>query len=83
MAYIRVISPREAAGETKEVYRYMAEVAGGFELVAKIVQMFSLRASSMRRMIRSWELVMWCGDAPRAEREFVAAAVSRLNDCHY
>ena len=60
----------------------MAEV-GGAEVVANIVRMFSLRAGSMRRMIRTWELVMWMGDEPRAQRELLAASVSRLNDCHY
>ncbi len=55
----------------------------GSDLVAGVVQVFSLRPASMRRMIRSWELAMWVGDVPRADRELVAAAVSRLNDCHY
>jgi alkylhydroperoxidase family enzyme len=34
-------------------------------------------------MIRSWELTLWEGEEPRQRRELVAAAVSRLNDCHY
>jgi alkylhydroperoxidase family enzyme len=83
MAFIRVISPREADGETSAVYGYMRQVLGGFDRSARIVQMFSLRAGSMRRMVRSWELAMWCGEEPRAQRELLAAVVSRLNDCHY
>jgi hypothetical protein len=83
VAYIRVISPREADGETGAVYGYMRQVLGGFDRTARIVQMFSLRAGSMRRMIRSWELAMWCGEEPRANRELLAAVISRLNDCHY
>lgn len=83
MAFIRVISPREADGETSAVYRYMRQVLGGFDRSARIVQMFSLRAGSMRRMVRSWELTMWCGEEPRAQRELLAAVVSRLNECHY
>jgi uncharacterized peroxidase-related enzyme len=47
------------------------------------VQIFSLRAASMRRMIRSWEIVLWAGSAPRASRELVATLVSRLNRCAY
>ena len=82
MAYIEVSSPARATGETAEVYRFMAEV-GGSNRVANIVQLFGLRAASMRRMIRSWELAMWCGDEPRTNRELVAAAVSRYADCHY
>jgi alkylhydroperoxidase family enzyme len=82
MAFITIIPPRKAAGETAAAYRYMADV-GGVAQVAKIVQMFSPRPGSMRRMIRSWELTMWAGDEPRRHRELVAAAVSRLNNCHY
>jgi hypothetical protein len=82
MAFIRIVPPARATGETAAVYRYMAEV-GGHDMVGKIVQMFSLRPGSMRRMIRSWELSMWAGDTPRPMRETLAAAISRLNDCHY
>jgi hypothetical protein len=83
MPFIEVISPARATGEVAEVYDYMAEVAGGFQQVAKIVQVFSLRAGSMRRMIRTWELIMWVGKEPRANRELVASMVSRFNECHY
>jgi hypothetical protein len=83
MAFIKVVSPKRATGETAQVYRYMARVLGGDTLVARIVQMFSLRPASMRRMIQSWELTMWCAQAPRANRELLASAISRLNDCHY
>jgi hypothetical protein len=82
VAFITTVSPRRATGETAAVYRYMAEVAGS-DLVANVVRLFSPRPASMRRMIRSWELTMWVGDEPRTLRETVAAAVSRLNDCHY
>ena len=82
MPYIRTVPPRRADGETAEVYRRMEEV-GGSAKIANIVQLFSLRPRSMQRMIRSWELAMWCGDEPRASRELVAAAVSRYADCHY
>ena len=83
MAYIATVSPRNADGETAQVYRYMAEVGGGATMVAEIVRMFSLRPGSMRRMIRTWELTNWVGEEPRATRELAAAAVSRLNECHY
>jgi len=82
MAFIATIPPGKATGETAEVYRYMRQVAGG-GMIAKIVQMFSLRPASMRRMIRTWELTMWAGGEPRQTRELVAAAVSRFNNCHY
>lgn len=83
MAFIRVIPPQEASGETAEAYRYMRDVLGGFDRAARIVQLFSLRPGSMRRMVRSWELAMWCGEEPRTDRELVASVISRLNDCHY
>jgi hypothetical protein len=82
MAFIATIPPPRATGETAETYAYMRRVAGS-GMVAKVVQVFSLRPGSMRRMIRSWELSQWVGSEPRATRELVAAAVSRLNDCHY
>ncbi len=82
MAFIKTIPPGKATGEAAEVYSYMAEVSG-IGIVAKIVQIFSLRPASMRRMIRQWELSMWVGNVPRQHRELVAAAVSRFNNCHY
>jgi alkylhydroperoxidase family enzyme len=82
MAFIETISPRGATGETADAYRFMAEVTGS-TMPAKIVQVFSLRPESMRRMIRTWELSQWAGAEPRTTRELVAAAVSRFNACHY
>ncbi len=83
MARISTVSPRRASGEAADVYGYMAEVGGAENLVAKIVQLFSLRPASMRRMIRRWELAMWMGREPRAMRETAAVAVSRFNECDY
>ena len=82
MTFIKTIPPSKATGETAEVYEYMAEVSG-IGMVAKIVQIFSLRPASMKRMIRQWELTMWMGNVSRQHRELVAAAVSRFNNCHY
>lgn len=82
MAWIRIIPPSKASGETAEVYRYMYDVAGE-KLVARIVQLFSIKAGSMRRMIRNWDVTMWRGDVPRHQRELLASLVSRLNDCAY
>jgi len=82
MAYVRVVPPSRATGELADAYRYMSDV-GGVAMIANIVRLFSLRPASMRRMIRTWELSNWVGGEPRPMREMVAAAVSRLNDCHY
>ncbi len=83
MSFVQMIPPDEATGETKDVYQYMAQVGGSDKKVPKIVQAFSLRPGSMRRMMRLWELGMWIGDEPRELREMIAAAVSRLNSCRY
>ncbi len=82
MPHVATIPPSRATGETAAAYQALRRVSGS-GMVAQVVQVFSLRPASMRRMIRSWELAMWMGDEPRAQRELVAAAVSRLNDCHY
>ncbi len=49
MSFIHMIAPNKATGETKEVYRYMAEVGESDKKIPKIAQVFSLRPSSMRR----------------------------------
>ena len=82
MAFIKIIPPGKATGETADVYKYLARVTGQ-RIVPKIVQIFSLRPGSMRRIIRLWELAMWSGNVPRFSREMVAAAVSRFNSCNY
>jgi hypothetical protein len=82
MAFIATVTPGRATGELAATYRYMGEISGA-PMVAKIVQLFSLRPASVRAMVRGWELAMWAGETPRALRELVGAMVSRLNDCHY
>ena len=82
MPHIATVPPAQATGETADVYAELRRMSGS-GLVAQVVQVFSLRASSMRRMIRSWELAMWVGGAPRVVRELIAAAVARLEHCHY
>jgi alkylhydroperoxidase family enzyme len=82
MPHVRTIPPSHATGDTAQAYEYMRQV-GGIDPVTGIVQVFSLRPASMRRMIRTWELSNWAGEEPRRTRELVAAAVSRLNNCDY
>lgn len=82
MAFVAVIPPARATGETAAAYADLRRVVGA-DMVAKIVQLFSLRPASMRRMTRSWELSQWTGSEPRPTRELLGAIVSRLNDCHY
>ena len=82
MAYIATIAPGRATGDTAAVYREARRLAG-VPMIANIVRLFSLRPTSMRFMIRGWELGMWAGEAPRTTRELIGAMVSRLNDCHY
>jgi hypothetical protein len=80
--HIATVPPAHATGATAEAYQELRRMSGSAR-VAQVVQVFSLRPASMHRMIRTWELAMWAGEVPRAPRELVAAAVSRLNDCHY
>jgi len=82
MAFIATVSPSRATGDTAAVYAYAKRLTG-HAMIARIVQLFSLRPASMRRMLRTWELSQWSGDEPRRHRELVAAAVSRVNECHY
>jgi alkylhydroperoxidase family enzyme len=82
VAHIAMVPPARATGETAAAYQELRRISGSAR-AARVVQIFSLRPASMRRMIRAWELAMWAGDEPRARRELIAAAVSRLNDCHY
>jgi len=82
MPFIKIITPREADEKLYDVYKYASNVAG-INMVAKIVQIFSLRPASMKRMVRMWELLMWMGTVPRHNRELTAAAVSRFNNCPY
>ena len=49
MTFIKTIPPAKATGEAAEVYDYMAEVSG-IGMVAKIVQIFSLRRKHYRNM---------------------------------
>jgi hypothetical protein len=82
MAYIEIISPEKANGETAEVYKQATRMSDS-TLIPKIVQLFSLRSATMQMMLRKFELTMWTGNVPRQSRELVAAAVSRFNNCHY
>lgn len=82
MAFIKTVPPSRATGETAEVYGWGYRMTG-YPKMPNIVQVFSLRPGSMRRMIRTWELAMVVGDEPRVMRELVAVAVSKFNACHY
>jgi hypothetical protein len=82
VAFIRVVSPSAGGPELAAAHAYMREV-GGSSTVGNIIKLFSQRPASMRRMIRTWELAMWMGEEPRANRELVAAMVSRINQCVY
>ncbi len=82
MAFIKTVSPKRATAETAEVYKYIVKM-GGSSMIPNIVQVFSLRHTAMKAMIRTWELSMWIGDESRQTRELAASIVSRLNECHY
>ena len=82
MTFISTVPPRKAKEQVAEIYRY-TKTTTRFRKMPNVVQVFSLRPETMRRVVREWELSMVIGDEPRAMRELTAVIVSRLNGCHY
>jgi alkylhydroperoxidase family enzyme len=89
MAYIRVIGPRKASGELREVYDEIgSDLAGGrfapnALAVWNIMRLFSLRPAYLRAVSRGFVLMMWSGNLRRETKEAIAVAVSATNDCQY
>ena len=81
MAHLRLISEHEAQGLLKEEYDAATQRAGK---VFNIVKAMSLRPAVLRRSMQLYREVMH-GESglSRVERELLAVAVSRANDCHY
>lgn len=81
MAWIRVIGESEAEGELAESYRRHREPSGQVDNILKI---HSLNPRSLETHFELYEhLMRGPSGLSRAERELIALAVSRENDCHY
>jgi len=82
MAFIAETPPARAQGELKQAYAMVERsVAGATN--THLIRALSASPAAMQRLVRRWELTMWVGDVPRAERELAASLTSRLLGCSY
>lgn len=81
MPYIKQVSDEEATGAVKRELDKARKRAGR---VWNIVRIMSPNAEALRTSI-SFYIALMYGDSPltRAQREMLAVATSRANDCHY
>jgi uncharacterized peroxidase-related enzyme len=82
MPWIRTIPPGEATGLLKEIYDEAIERAGK---VFNVVSIQSLRPEVLQAGLEVYKALMLSDRSPltRAQREMIAVAVSRVNNCHY
>jgi uncharacterized peroxidase-related enzyme len=82
MAWIRTVSPGEATGLLKRLYDEAVERAGK---VFNVLRIQSLRPEVLEAGVQLYKELMHSDRSPlsRAQREMIAVAVSRANDCHY
>ncbi len=81
MAWIRMIPETEAEGELAESYRRYREPSGR---VDNILRIHSLNPPSLEGHYQLYRhLMRGPSGLTRVERELIAVAVSKENDCHY
>ena len=82
MAWIRTIPPAEAEGLLKQIYD---EAVGRAGKVFNVLRLQSLRPEVLQAGMELYKALMLSPASPlsRAQREMIAVAVSRANDCHY
>jgi uncharacterized peroxidase-related enzyme len=82
MAWIRTIAPDEATGLLKRLYGQALARAGK---VFNVLRLQSLRPEVLKAGVALYTEVMISPRSPlsRAQREMIAVAVSRANQCHY
>jgi uncharacterized peroxidase-related enzyme len=82
MAWIHTIPPDEADGLLKRIYD---EAIGRAGKVFNVLRIQSLRPEVLQAGIELYKALMLSPASPlsRAQREMIAVAVSRANDCHY
>lgn len=82
MSWIRTIAPGEAKGLLKRLYDEAVERAGK---VFNVLRIQSLRPEVLEAGLGLYQELMFSPRSPlsRAQREMIAVAVSRANDCHY
>jgi len=81
MAWIRMIREDEAEGELAESYERYAEPSGGVDNILKI---HGLNPPSLEAHYRLYaRLMRGKSGLTRMERELIAVAVSKQNECYY
>ncbi len=81
MAWIKGVNEDEASGELGEIYR---SVAGKSGIVDNILKIHSLNPASLRGHYDLYRSLMYGkSELTRVQRELIAVAVSRANNCHY
>jgi uncharacterized peroxidase-related enzyme len=82
MAWIRTIAPEEATGLLKRLYDQARARAGK---VFNVLRIQSLRPEVLKAGVALYTELMISPRSPlsRAQREMIAVAVSRANQCHY
>lgn len=82
MAWIRTTAPAEAEGLLARIYAEALKRAGK---VFEVIRIQSPRPHTLAASTRLYAEVMHSPRSPlsRAQREMIATAVSRANDCHY
>lgn len=82
MTWIRTVEPGKATGLLRELYDAAIQRAGK---VFGILRCQSVRPEVLEASTALYLEVMYSERSPlsRAQREMIATAVSRYNDCHY
>jgi alkylhydroperoxidase family enzyme len=81
MTWIRTVSPEQAEGGLREIYRRIAGARGG---VANILRAQSLHPAALAAHFELYRTLLF-GPSPlsRVQREMLATAVSAWNGCRY
>jgi alkylhydroperoxidase family enzyme len=82
MTWIRTVAPAEATGLLRRLYDEAISRAGK---VFQVLRCQSLRPEVLEIGVELYKEVMISPRSPltRAQREMIAVAVSRANQCHY
>ncbi len=80
MPWIEWIPQEDATGRLRELYRRYSTAQG----IDHILKIHSLNPESLEGHVRYYaHLMRGPSELSRAEREMIAVAVSRANDCFY
>lgn len=81
MPWIKTVSTEDASGRLARSYRAAVSRAGR---VFGIVRAMSLAPPVMDASMSLYQRIMYAEEGlSRRQREMIAVAVSRANDCHY